>query len=108
MPSSNLTFLVLCKPSVHMADNTELATYYNENKNTMGRVGDNVFVFDSIRGYDVLDGFRQHLKRLQAEFFEFEVRAGDTDYFVRGGFNKETMEFLAKHALNVSNIFRDQ
>ena len=91
-----------------MASNTELGKYYDDNKSVMGRVGDNVFVFDSIRGYDVLEGFRQRLKRLQAEFFEFEVRAGDTDYFVRGGFNKDTMEFLAKHALNVSNVFRDQ
>ena len=108
MPSSNLTFLVLCKPSLHLGDQADLGNYYNENKNAMGRVGDNVFVFDSIRGYDVLEGFRQQLKRLQAEFFEFEVRAGDTDYFVRGGFNKETMEFLAKHALKVSNVFPDQ
>ena len=108
MPSSNLTFLVLCKPSLHLSDNAELASYYEANKTAMGRVGDNVFVFETLSGYAVLDGFRQHLKRLQAEFFEFEVRAGDTDYFVRGGFTKETMDFLAKHSLNVSNVFRDQ
>lgn len=44
-------------------------------------------------------------RRFGAEFIEFEVRAGDTDFFVRGGFNKETVELLSKHSLLVSNMF---
>jgi len=105
MPSSNLTFLVICKPTSGLGDNSELARYYDENKNVISRIGESVFVFDTIRGHAALDGFRQQLKSIPAEFIEFEVRAGDTDFFVRGGFNKETVELLSKHSLLVSNMF---
>jgi hypothetical protein len=105
MPSSNLTFLVICKPTSGIGDNSELARYYDENKNVISRIGESVFVCDTLRGHAVLDGFRQQLKSSGAEFIEFEKRAGDTDFFVRGGFNKETVELLSKHSLNVSNAF---
>jgi hypothetical protein len=105
MPSSNLTFLVICKPTSGIADNSELARYYDENKNAITRIGESVFVFDPMRDHAVLEGFRQRLKSIGSEFIEFEKRAGDTDFFVRGGFNKETEELLSKHSLLVSNIF---
>jgi hypothetical protein len=105
MPSSNLTFLVICKPTSGLGDNGDLARYYDDNKDVISRIGETVFVFDTIRGYSVLDGFRQQLRSTGAEFIEFEKRAGDTDFFVRGGFNKETVELLSKHSLLVSNMF---
>jgi hypothetical protein len=105
MPSINLTFLVICKPTSGIEDNGELARYYDENKNVISRIGESVFVFDTLRGHAVLDGFRQQLKSTGAEFIEFEKRAGDTDFFVRGGFNKETVELLSKHSLSVANLF---
>jgi hypothetical protein len=105
MPSSNLTFLVVCKPAAGLGNNGELVRYYDENKEMISRIGENVFVFDTLRSHAVLDSFRQQLKSTGAEFIEFEKRAGDTDFFVRGGFNKETVELLSKHSLNVSNVF---
>jgi len=108
MPSSNLTFLVICKPVAGLGNNGELARYCNENKDAISRIGENVFVFDTLRDHAVLDGLRQLLKSSGAEFIEFERRAGDTDFFVRGGFNKETVEVLSKHSLNVSNMFPEK
>jgi len=105
MPSINLTFLIICKPTSGIADNSELARFYDENKNVISRIGESVFVFDTMRDHTVLDSFRQQLKSTGAEFIEFEKRAGDTDFFVRGGFDKETVELLSKHSLLVSNMF---